>query len=85
MQDEQSMYQTSNQALKLAMDAHNEERHQSSNNDELKQFDAKLNTNEELKAFDMKAQEYENTVVKDAAEQEVKATASKKKENWWSI
>ena len=85
MQDEQSMYQTSNQALKLAMDAHTEELHQSSNNDELKQFDAKLNTNEELKAFDMKAQEYENSVVKDAAEQEVKATASKKKENWWSI
>lgn len=67
MQIEQSMYQTSNQALKLAMEAQNDERQRSSSNEDLKDFDEKLSTNEELKAFDKKAQEFEDTVVKDAA------------------
>lgn len=60
------MYQTSNQALKLAMEAQSEEWQHSSTNEEFKEFDQKLSTNEELKAFDKKAQEYEDTVVKDA-------------------
>ena len=68
MQDEQVMYQTSNKALKLAVDAH--ELKHPSGNEELKNFDQHLATNEELKAFDKKAQEYENTVVKDQQEQE---------------
>jgi hypothetical protein len=67
MQIEQSMYQTSNQALKLAMEAQNDEWKRSSTNEDLKDFDEKLSTNEELKAFDEKAREFEDTVVKDAA------------------
>lgn len=67
MQIEQSMYQTSNQALKLAMEAQNDEWRRSSTNEDLKDFDNKLSTSEELKAFDRKAQEFEDTVVKDAA------------------
>jgi len=62
------MYQTSNKALKLAVDAH--ELQHPSGNEELKNFDQHLATNEELKAFDKKAQDYENTVVKDQQEQE---------------
>ena len=68
MHDEQAMYQTSNKALKLAVDAH--ELQHPSGNEELKDFDQHLATNEELKAFDKKALEYENTVVKDQQEQE---------------
>lgn len=62
MQIEQSMYQTSNQALKLAMDAQSEEHHHSFSNEQLKDFDEKLSTSEELKAFDKKAQEFDATV-----------------------
>lgn len=67
LQIEQSMYQTSNQALKLAMDAQSEEMQHTSTIEELKDFDQKLSTHEELKQFDKKAQDYENTVMKDAA------------------
>lgn len=67
LQIEQSMYQTSNQALKLAMDAQSEEMQHTSTIEELKDFDHKLSTHEELKEFDKKAQDYENTVMKDAA------------------
>ncbi|KAL7530516.1 hypothetical protein ACHAXR_007317 [Thalassiosira sp. AJA248-18] len=80
LQIEQSMYQTSNQALKLAMDAQNGELHHSSTNDELKEFDRKLSTNEELKEFDKKAQEYEKTVMKDAAK--VSKTKEGEKTGW---
>lgn len=80
MQIEQSMYQTSNQALKLAVEAHNEGSQRSSTDQELKDFDQKLSTHEELKAFDKKAQEFENTVVKDAAN--AKFVEESKKTNW---
>ena len=66
MQIEQSMYQTSNHALKLAMEAQNGELQHSSTKNELKEFDQKLSTHEELKEFDKKAQEYEETIMKDA-------------------
>ena len=77
MKAEQSMYQTSNQALKLAMDAHTDELHHASSQDDLKDFDTKLAMNEELKSFDMKAQEYEDTVLKDATKQDEKASKKK--------
>mmetsp|Transcript_28595 Transcript_28595/g.60996 ORF Transcript_28595/g.60996 Transcript_28595/m.60996 type:complete len:450 (+) Transcript_28595:85-1434(+) len=80
MQIEQSMYQTSNQALKLAMEAQNEGLQRSSNNQDLTDFDQKLSTNEELKAFDKKSREYEKTVVKDAAK--IAYAKDKKKTNW---
>ena len=76
MQIEQSMYQTSNEALKLVMDAQNEQLYQSSSTDELKGFDHKLSTNEELEAFDKKAEDYDNTVVKDAEKQKSKSGES---------
>mmetsp|Transcript_16469 Transcript_16469/g.34790 ORF Transcript_16469/g.34790 Transcript_16469/m.34790 type:complete len:369 (+) Transcript_16469:489-1595(+) len=81
MQIEQSMYQTSNQALKLTMDAQNEELHHSSNVDELKDFDTKLSTSEELKEFDKKAQEFKDTVGKDATKVAKKNNDDSKKTN----
>lgn len=67
MQIEQSMYQASNNALKLAVDAQNEGLHQAASQSDLKDFDRKLSTSDELKAFDRKSREYEDTVVRDAA------------------
>ena len=81
MQIEQSMYQTSNQALKLAMDAQSDEMHISSASDELKDFDQKLSTHEELKAFDKKASEYEDTIMKEAAEM-LSEESKKAHEDW---
>jgi len=79
MQIEQSMYQTSNAALKLAMEAQTEELHQSSNNNELKEFDRKLSTQEELREFDRKSQEYEETVGEDAKKMSLKTVEEEEK------
>lgn len=63
---EQSMYQASNQALKLAMDA--KEVQLSPGLDDLRDFDTKLSTNEELKEFDKKAKEFQDTIMKETEE-----------------
>lgn len=68
VQIEQSMYQASNEALRLAMDAKDQEMEQSKMQNDLATFDSKLSTSEELKQFDKKAQEYEDTVVKETNE-----------------
>ena len=83
MQIEQSMYQTSNQALKLAMEAQTDELQHTTSTEELKDFDNKLSTNEQLKAFDKKAQEYENTVVKEEAEAKASMEQEKKDADFW--
>jgi len=76
MQIEQSMYQASNQALKLAVDAQHEGLQHSSNKMDLKDFDSKLSTHDELKAFDKKAQEFEEAIRKDAVMKESKKAAN---------
>ena len=63
MEMEQSMYHTSNQVLKLAIDAHHNELQHASTNEQLKEFDDRLSIQEELKAFDKKAMEYEEIVM----------------------
>lgn len=68
VQIEQSMYQASNEALRLAMDAKDQEMEQSKMQNDLATFDSKLSTSEELKQFDKKAQEYEDTVLKESNE-----------------
>ncbi len=67
MQIEQSMYQTSNHALKLVIDARQDEMQHASSHEELKEFDERLSIHEELKAFDKKAKEYENMVANGSA------------------
>jgi len=66
MEMEHSMYHTSNQVLKLAIDAHHNEMQHASTNEQLKEFDDRLSIQEELKAFDKKAMEYEEIVIEAA-------------------
>ena len=66
MQIEQSMYQASNEALRLAMDAKDQGREHATMQNDLATFDSELSTSEELKQFDKKAQEYEDTVLKES-------------------
>ena len=85
MQIEQSMYQASNHALKLAMEAQGEELQHSSTSDALKDFDATLSTHEELREFDRKAKAYAETVVEDEkrmAKKEKKETSTPEKWLW---
>ena len=66
LRDEQSMHQTSNQALNLVVEAQNEElKHARS------AAGAKHSTEDELKEFDIKAKEYDEAM-KEVKEKEVK-------------
>ena len=71
LQDEQSMYQTSYQALNLVVEAQNEElKHVRTS--AAAATTAKDSTMEELKEFDIKAKEYDETM-KESKENEVKS------------
>ena len=63
MHDEQSMYQTSNQALKLALDAQNQQLMLNTNHS------SQASALKDLKDFDKMTNDFEQTVVKDMAAQ----------------
>lgn len=73
---EQAMYQTSNQALKLAMDAQNQELQHARTKD-------KESTIEELKKFDKKSQEF-GRMLKESTTVELPSLEDSEEANWFA-